>query len=158
MNRVTIATAVVATCAICAGHAQAATKYLSWEGKWALNTSTTHYPASIPVTANDLDVTKDDGNILQYTDTVVVSGKSMNASFDGAYDNKPHDAGGGATLTYRHISKTKFASVRLAADGSVAERSTCKLSTDGKAYSCHVELPQPKGKAIVFDEFFDRKS
>ena len=154
-----IAAATLAlTLGISADHAQAAAKYLSWEGKWTLNKDETHYPPQIPVTANDIDVTKDDGDALQYSGTVVVGGKSMSASFDGAYDGKPHDAGNGATLTYHHVSKTTFASVRKTADGTVAERSTCKLSTDGKLFTCHIELPQTGGKAIVFDEYFDKAS
>jgi hypothetical protein len=143
---------------ISAGHAHAAGKYLSWEGKWTLNKDKTHYPPQIPITANDIDVTKDDGDTLQYSGTVVVDGKSMNASFDGAYDGKPHDAGGGQTLTYRHVSKTTFASVRKGADGKVAERSTCKLSASGKLFTCHIDLPQAGGKPITFDEYFDKAS
>ncbi len=154
-----IATATLALIlGISAGHAQAADKYLSWEGKWTLNKDKTHYPPQIPVTANDVEVTKDDGVALQYSGTVVVGGKSMSAMFDGAFDGKPHDAGDGATLTYHHVSKTTFASVRKTADGTVAERSTCKFSADGKALTCHIELPQTGGKAIVFDEHFDKVS
>ncbi len=156
MQRIAVTAALAIALSISAGHAQAADKYLSWEGKWTLNTARTHYPPMIPVTANDIDVTKDDGNILQYSGTVVVGGKPMSASFDGAYDNKPHDAGNGATLAYRHVNKTTFRSVRRAADGSVAERSTCKLSTDGKLFSCHIELPQKGKQPILFDEYFDK--
>ena len=157
MKAITAATLALAL-GISAGHAQAAGKYLSWEGKWTLNKDKTHYPQQIPVTANDIDVTKDDGDTLQYSGAVVVGGKPMSASFDGAYDGKPHDAGGGQTLTYHHVSKTTFASVRKGADGTVAERSTCKLSTDGKLFTCHIELPQAGKKAIVFDEYFDKAS
>jgi hypothetical protein len=157
MKRIAVTAAL--TLCIAAGHAQAADQYISWQGKWKLNMEKTHYPPVIPVTDNVVEVTKDDGNVLEYKATVVVGGKPINASFAGAYDNKPHDAGGGVTLTYRHIDKSTYASTRHNADGSVAERSTCKFSIDGKIFSCHIELPQAGGKPdIVFDEFFDRVS
>jgi hypothetical protein len=141
-----------------AGHAQAAGDYLSWQGQWKLNMEKTKYPPEIPVTGNDLTVSKDDGNVLQYSGAVTVGGKTVTASYDGAYDGKPHDAGGGQTLTYHHIDKSTFASERKAADGTVAERSTCKLTTNGKTFTCHIELPRAGKKALVFDEHFDRVS
>lgn len=158
MNRIAMTATLALVLGSAAGQAQAAGDYLSWQGKWKLNMEKTHYPPVIPVTANDLDVTKDDGHTLQYSGTVVVGGKPVSASFSGAYDGKPYDAGNGQTITYHHISKTTFASVRKSADGSVAERSTCALSTDGKVFSCHIELPMPDGKTITFDEYFDRVS
>jgi hypothetical protein len=155
MKRIAALAALALTAA--AGQAMAG-DYVSWQGKWKLNTEKTHYPPIIPVTSNDVDVTKDDGNTLQYTGKVVVGGKPVSASFSGAYDGKPYDAGNGQTLTYEHVSKTTFKSVRKAADGTVAERSTCSLTTDGKVFTCHIELPMPDGKVVAFDEYFDRVS
>lgn len=142
---------------VAAGHAKA-TEYLSWQGKWKLNTEKTHYPPIIPVTSNELEVTKDDAIKLQYSGKVVVGGKEVIATYSGAWDGRPHDAGNGQTLAYEHVSKTKFKSVRKTADGTVAERSTCTFSPNGSAVTCHIELPMPDGKTVTFDEYFDRVS
>jgi hypothetical protein len=151
--------AVVAALASMAVAGQAmATSFVSWQGKWKLNTEKTHYPPMIPVTSNDVEVTKDDAIKLQYTGKVVLGGKEITASYSGAWDGRPHDAGNGQTLAYDHVSSTTFKSVRKNADGSVAERSSCTFTGKGSGLTCHIELAMPDGKTVTFDEYFDRVS
>jgi hypothetical protein len=151
-----IAAVAALACMAVAGQA-GATSFMSWQGKWKLNTEKTHYPAEIAVTSNDVEVTSDDAVKLKYTGKVTVGGKEVSASYSGAWDGRPHDAGNGQTLAYDHVSNTTFKSVRKNADGSVAERSRCTFTDHGAGLTCHIDLSLP-GKTVTFDEYFDKVS
>jgi hypothetical protein len=136
--------------------AAAAPKFVSWEGTWHLNKAETVYPKGVMVTDNDLIVTKDDGNILKYSETVVNAGQSMTQVYEGAYDNKPHDVGAGETMTFKHLTPTSYSAIRHNSTGYVTERSIFELKNDGKKLICHAWAKQPGGKPIKFDEIFDK--
>jgi hypothetical protein len=108
------------------------------------------------VTANDLTVTKDDGKILQYSETVTNGGKTTTETYDGVYDGKFHQLDNAQTMSFRHISPTSYRAVRKNKDGFVLEQTTFVLSKDGKKLTCHVWAQQPEGKPITFDEIFDK--
>jgi hypothetical protein len=136
--------------------AAAAANNVSWAGTWHLNKAETHYPAGVMVTDNDLVVTRDDGNSLQYSETVTNAGQTATQTFDGAYDGKPHDVGNGETMVFKHVSPTSYSAVRRNKDGFVLERSVFVLSHHGQKLTCHVWAEQPGGKPIKFDEIFDK--
>ncbi len=159
MDKIAIAT-LAASLALVQPAATVAAKpaYVSWEGTWHLNKAETHYPAGVMVTDNDLIVTKDDGKVLQYSETVTNAGQTSTQNFDAAYDGKPHDVGNGETMTFKHISATSYSAIRHNKDGFVLERSVFVLSHHGKKLTCHVWAEQPGGKPIKFDEIFDKGS
>jgi len=141
-----------------AGGAQAADggKFVSFQGLWRLNVAETRYPAGIAITGNDMNVTKDDGAVLQYSETVTMDGKATTQTFDGAYDGKPRPIDQGQTLAFRHISATTYGAVRHNADGKVTERSACAISADGKKMTCRVSAYPPGAKPVKFIEVFDK--
>ena len=136
--------------------ARAAPGYASWEGTWHLNKIETHYPKGVMVTDNDLTVTKDDGKVLKFSETVTNAGQTSTQTFDGAYDGKPYDVGNGETMIFTHVSATADRAVRHNKDGFVLERTTFVLANGGKKLICHVWAQQPGGKPIKFDEIFDK--
>jgi hypothetical protein len=131
----------------------ASAKYVSSEGQWHLDLAATHYPAGFDITSNDMNVTKDDGTILQFTETVTFAGKPLTTIFDGAYDGKPHDIGNGQTLTFRHVSAGTYGIVRHT-NGAVAERTSCTISADTKTLTCRILVLPAKGKPVRFVEHF----
>jgi len=144
--------------AAAAAPAEAKSKYLSWQGQWALDTAKTHYPTGFPkITRNDMNVTKDDGKILQFTDTLTMDGKDVTATFDGAFDGKFHPAGDGQEVAYHRVSNKTIGGVRKNAAGFTTENSACTIADDESKTVCHIEVfMKPGDKPIVFDEYFDR--
>ena len=138
--------------------AGAATKYESWEGTWHLNKKETKYPAGVHVTDNDLVVTKDDGNKLVYTETVVSNGKTDVQKYDGAYDGKYYDMGQGESMAFTHINATEYRAVRHDDKGFVRENSIFELKNNGKKLICHAWAQHaPGGPEVAFDEIFDKE-
>jgi hypothetical protein len=142
-----------------AGSAGAADKtFMSWEGTWHLNKKETVYPKGVHVTDNDLVVTKDDGDKLVYTETVVSEGKTDVQKYDGAYDGKYHDIGNGESMAFTHIGADAARAVRHDANGFVRENSIFELKDNGKKLVCHAwAQPGPGGPEIAFDEIFDKE-
>jgi hypothetical protein len=137
--------------------AGAATKFVSWEGTWHLNKKETIYPKGVLVTDNDLVVSKDDGDKLVYTETVVAFGKTDVQKYDGAYDGKPYDIGNGETMAFNHINATEYRAVRHDGTGFVRENSIFELRNGGKKLICHAWAQQKAGgPEIQFDEIFDK--
>src|ERR1700744_5916827 len=117
--------------------AHAAKTFESWEGTWHLNKKETVYPKGVNVTDNDLVVTKDDGDKLVYTETVVANGKTDVQKYDGAYDGKYYDMGQGESMAFTHISPTQYRAVRHDKNGFVRENSIFELTNGGKKLICH---------------------
>jgi hypothetical protein len=136
--------------------AAAAPQYVSWQGTWHLNKAETHYPPGVMVTANDLTVSIDDGKLLKFSETVTNAGNTTTQTFDGAYDGKPVDLGGGETMAFKHVSANSYLAIRHNKDGFLLERTVFVLSNGGKKLTCHVFAQQPGGKPIKFDEIFDK--
>src|ERR1700744_4354129 len=108
--------------------AHAAKTYESWEGTWRLNKKETVYPKGVMVTDNDLVVTKDDGDKLVYTETVVANGKTDVQKYDGAYDGKYYDMGQGESMAFNHINDHEYRAVRHDGTGFVRENSIFELN------------------------------
>lgn len=151
-----IITAALAT-ALALPAAAANPHYVSWQGTWHLNKTETHYPPGVMVTANDLVVSQDDGKALKFTETVTNAGNTTTQTFDGAYDGKPVDLGGGEALSFKHRSATSYLAIRHNKDGFLLERTIFVLSHRGEKLTCHVFAQQPGGKPIKFDEIFDKE-
>ena len=156
MRTLTLA-ALSLTAAAFAGSANAAPKYMSWEGTWHLDKKATVYPSYVHVTDNDLVVTKDDGDKLVYTETVVSDGKTDVQKFDGAYDGKYYDMGQGESMAFTHIGADKARAVRHDGNGFVRENSVFELTNNGKTLVCHAWAQHaPGGKEVAFDEIFNK--
>jgi hypothetical protein len=151
-----IAAAVIALVLPVAAQAADDGKYLSSEGMWRINLEKTHYPPAFNITGNDMNVTKDDGQTLQFSETVTLGGKAMTQNFDGAYDGKPHPIADGQTLTYRHVSAASYTIVRQDMDGNDREHTKCSIVAKGKAMTCHIVVLPKDGKPIKFTEHFDK--
>ncbi len=137
--------------------AHAAKKFESWEGTWHLNKKETVYPKGVLVTDNDLVVTKDDGDKLVYTETVVAFGRTDVQKNDGAYDGKYYDMGNGESMAFTHISPTQYRAVRHDKNGFVRENSIFELVNGGKKLICHAWAQhEPGGPEVAFDEIFDK--
>jgi hypothetical protein len=139
-----------------AAQAADAGKYVSTEGMWRINLEKTHYPPAFNITGNDMNVTKDDGQTLQFTETVTLGGKAMTQNFDGAYDGKPHPIADGQTLTYHHVSAASYTIVRQDADGKDREHTKCTISAKGNEMTCQIVILPKDGKPIKFIEHFDK--
>jgi hypothetical protein len=157
MHKLSLAALTVATIAVAGSAGAADKKYMSWEGTWHLNKKETIYPSYVHVTDNDLVVTKDDGNKLVYTETVVSDGKTDVQKFDGAYDGKYYDMGQGESMAFTHIGTDKARAVRHDSTGFVRENSVFELTNNGKTLVCHAWAQHaPGGKEVAFDEIFDK--
>jgi hypothetical protein len=156
MRACTLATLAL-TAAAFAVPAHAADKYMSWEGTWHLNKKETVYPKGVHVTDNDLVVTKDDGDKLVYTETVVSDGKTDVQVYDGGYDGKYYDIKNGESMAFTHINAEESRAVRHDPAGFVRENSIFELKNHGKTLICHAWAQQkPGGAEIAFDEIFDK--
>lgn len=138
--------------------AAAASKYVSLEGKWSLNVKETHYPAGFPsITKNDMNVTKDDGKVLQFTENLTMDGKDITATWDGAYDGKMRPTSDGQQLAWHHVSARTAGDERKNADGVTTGKSACSVSADGARLTCRIQAFSPKSpKPIKFTEIFDK--
>ncbi len=81
----------VAMLALSGGIAHAKT-YASSQGEWTLNVAQTKYPPGFPVIKDHvMQVTKDDGKVLQYTDNFRMGdGPMTHVTLDGTFDGAPH--------------------------------------------------------------------
>jgi hypothetical protein len=137
--------------------AAAATKYESWQGTWHLNKKETVYPKGVHVTANDMVVTKDDGDTLVYTETVVNDGKTDVQKYDGAYDGRYYNMSNGESLSFTHIGTNAYRAVRHDDKGFVRENSICEIRNGGKKLVCHAWAQHAPGTPeVAFDEIFDK--
>jgi hypothetical protein len=137
--------------------AGAAAKYESWEGTWHLNKKETAYPNGVHVTDNDMVVTKDDGDKLVYTETVVNDGKTDVQKFDGAYDGKYYAMDNDESLSFTHIGTNGYRAVRHDDKGFIRENSICEIKNGGKKLVCHAWAQHAPGSPEVqFDEIFDK--
>lgn len=136
----------------------AASQYVSLEGKWSLNLNETHYPPGFPsITKNDMNVTKDDGKILQFTENLTMDGKDVTSTWDGAYDGKMRPTSDGQQLAWHHVSARTAGDERKNAEGVTTGKSACAISADGAHMTCHIQAFSSKNpKPIKFVEIFDK--
>ena len=151
---------VVATAVFVAAPALADAKYVSLEGKWSLDLAKTHYPDGFPkITKNDMNVTKDDGKALEFTEDLTMDGKDITSSWKGAYDGKFYPTSDGQQLAWHHVSKMTGGDERKNAEGVTTGKSACTVSKDEKTLTCHIQAFSPKSpKPAKFTEVFDKVS
>ena len=151
---------IAAAAALVAAPAMAAGKYVSLEGKWSLNLDKTHYPDGFPkITKNDMNVTKDDGKALEFTEDLTMDGKDITATWKGAYDGKFYPTSDGQQLAWHHVSKMAGGDERKNAQGVTTGKSTCAVSKDEKRLTCHIQAFSPNNpKPVKFTEVFDKVS
>lgn len=130
-----------ASCAvICllASGAQAA-KYVSSEGEWTLNVKETKYPAGFPNIHNHvMQVTKDDGKTLQYTDNFAIGdGPMQHVTLDGAFDGKPHKMTNGQDMMVT-LSDQGYHDQWIAPGGTTGW-DNCDYSRHVTLMTCHAD-------------------
>jgi hypothetical protein len=86
-----LGTAACAAVIALSGGLAHAKPYVSSEGEWTLNVAESKYPPAMPVIKDHvMQVTKDDGKTLQYTDNFIIGdGPATHVTLDGAFDGKP---------------------------------------------------------------------
>jgi hypothetical protein len=139
------------------GAASAADAPSVYQGDWKLNTTESKYPPGFPqIHDHVLNVTKDDGKTLQYTDNFAVGDMPpTHVSFDGAYDGKPYKTSDGQMMAYFH-TKTGYRDQYTAPNGTKG-KDKCDFSADGKTMTCHGQFTPPGAKTPVkFLEVWDK--
>ena len=149
------AAALVAAFGLSGGFAQAK-DYVSSEGEWTLNVQDSHYPASMPVIKDHvMQVTKDDGKILQYTDNFVIGdGPATHVTLDGAFDGKPHKMTNGQDMTVV-LSKHGYRDHWSAPNGTKGY-DNCNYSKNVTLMTCHAGFTPPGGKTVTFVEVWNK--
>jgi hypothetical protein len=155
--RSAILPALIAASFVMPGVAVAETKFVSWQGLWRLNEAKSHYPSGYPVMHDHtIDVTKDDGNILQYTEAGTPDGGPKSTySFDGAYDGKYYKAGAGQMTAFRHDATDIFHDHWKSKEGA-AGQDICSFSADGAHLTCRGLVKAPSGTKLSYFEVWDK--
>jgi hypothetical protein len=140
---------------LASGAAFAASPY-AYEGEWTLNVEKSKYPPGFPeIKDHHMQVTKDDGASLQYTDNFTIGDQATHVSYDGAYDGKPYKTSDGQMMAYFH-TKTGYRDQYTAPNGTKGKDS-CSFSADGKVMTCHGQFTPPNAKEPVkFLEVWDK--
>jgi hypothetical protein len=128
-----------------------------YEGEWTLNVAESKYPPGFPaIRDHHMQVTKDDGTILQYTDNFQVDDQPpVHVSYDGAYDGKPHKTSDGQMMAVFH-TKTGYRDQYTAPNGAKG-KDKCDFSADGMRMTCYGEFTPPDAKQPVkFLEIWDK--
>jgi len=75
-----------------------------YEGTWTLNVAQSKYPPGFPtIRDHHMNVTKDDGKALQYTDNFIIGdAPATHVTFDGAYDGKDYKMTDGQIAAKTH--------------------------------------------------------
>lgn len=134
-----------------------AADYASWQGHWIWNKTESHYPPGFPeIQSHTMDVTRDDGNLLQYTDSFTIGANGpTTVTFDGAYDGKMHKMSDGQLMAFRHVGKDGYQDHWTSAQGTVGS-DRCTFSNDARKLTCHGQFTPPKGQTVRFVEVFDK--
>jgi hypothetical protein len=148
--------AAAATCVLSTGIAQAK-DYVSSEGEWTLNVAESKYPPSMPVIKDHvMQVTKDDGKTLQYTDNFVIGdGPATHVTLDGAFDGKPHKMTNGQDMTVT-LSKHGYRDHWSAPNGT-SGYDNCDYSKNVTLMTCHAGFTPAGSKTpVTFVEVWNK--
>jgi hypothetical protein len=129
----------------------------SWQGEWRLNVAESHYPPGFPpIHDHVMQVMKDDGKALQYTDNFAIGDQpTTHVSYDGAYDGKPYKTSDGQMMAFWH-TKTGYRDRWTAANGTKGH-DRCAYSADGNKMTCQgAFLPPGAKKEVTFLEVWDK--
>lgn len=148
--------AAAATFVLSTGIAQAK-DYVSSEGEWTLNVAESKYPAAMPVIKDHvMQVTKDDGKTLQYTDNFVIGdGPATHVTLDGAFDGKPHKMTNGQDMTVT-LSKHGYRD-RWSAPNGTSGYDNCDYSKNVTLMTCHAGFTPAGSKTpVTFVEVWNK--
>lgn len=133
-------------------------QYVSQQGHWVINTAESKVPPEgFKLPLEPFDVTKDDGNVLEFT-TYKTTDKGLEVAFKyvGAYDGKPYPAGPGATSSYKHITATSFYTETRIANGMVFSEQGFLLN-GGAKYRLEAKAISDAGKLFDYVLVYDKK-
>jgi hypothetical protein len=129
----------------------------AYEGEWTLNVAESKYPPGFPeIKDHHMQVTKDDGTHLAYTDNFTIGDQPpSHVSYDGAYDGKPYKTSDGQMMAY-FKTKTGYRDQYTAPNGTKG-KDKCDFSADGKRMTCHGQFTPPGAKQpVTFLEVWDK--
>jgi len=129
----------------------------SYVGEWVLNVQESKYPPGFPtITNHHMEVTKDDGTHIAYTDNFTVGNNPpAHSSFDGAYDGKPYKTSDGQMMAYFH-TPTGYRDEYTSPNGTKG-KDACDFSADKKRMTCHGEFTPPGAtQPVTFLEVWDK--
>jgi hypothetical protein len=140
--------ACAAIFALSGGLAQAK-PYISSEGEWTLNVAESKYPPAMPVIKEHvMQVTKDDGKVLQYTDNFIIGdGPKTHVTLDGAFDGKPHKMTNGQDMTVV-LSENGYRDHWSAPNGA-SGWDNCDYSQNVTLMTCHAGFTPPGSKTSI---------
>lgn len=150
-----IAGLILASTAIAPTRA-AETKYFSWQGQWRISDEGTQYPAGFPTIKDHVTtVAKDDGKILQYTDSMTIAGQPFSSSYDGTFDGKPSKTSDGHMMWYKHVSANTYVDHWTDDKGTVGQ-DRCTFTPDGAHMNCTGSTTPKGGKKVSYKERWDK--
>ena len=152
--RCKIAGIVLAGMIAAAGGAYADPFYV---GEWTLNVAESKYPPGFPnIHDHHMQVTKDDGTHVAYTDNFTVGDQPpAHSSYDGAYDGKPYKTSDGQMMAYFHTA-TGYRDEYTAPNGTKG-KDACDFSADKKRMTCHGQFTPPgAAQPVTFLEVWDK--
>jgi hypothetical protein len=150
------ATAIAAAILLSGGIASAK-GYVSSEGEWTLNVAQTKYPAGFPnIHDHVMQVTKDDGKTLQYTDNFAMgNGPMQHVTLDGAFDGKPHKMTNGQDMMVT-LSENGYHDQWIAPGGTTGW-DNCDYSKHVTVMTCHAGfIPPGATKPVTFTEVWNK--
>lgn len=147
---------IMAATLLLAGAPAHTADFASWQGLWRINYDRSYYPPSFPALGDHIiAVTRDDGIVLQYTETVRPGGKDFAYSFDGKWDGSFYEASNHTKLSFAHVAPNEFFDRRDFGDG-VGGEDRCSFSANRKTVTCHGVNRAPGRKDVEFLEVFER--
>jgi hypothetical protein len=131
--------------------------YVSSEGEWTLNVAQTHYPAMMPVIKDHvMQVKKDDGKVIQYTDNFRMGdGPMTHVSLDGTFDGKPHKMTNGQDMLVM-ITDNGYHDQWIAPTGTTGW-DNCEYSKHVTVMTCHAGfIPPGSTTPVTFVEVWNK--
>ncbi len=149
--------AAAAMLALTGGIASAAKGYVSSKGEWTLNVAETKYPAGFPnIHDHVMQVTADDGKVLQYTDNFAIGdGPMQHVSLDGTFDGKPHKMSNGQDMMVV-LSDKGYHDQWIAPNGTTGW-DNCDYSKHVTLMTCHAGfIPPGATQPVTFTEVWNK--
>jgi len=149
--------AAVAALALASGTADAAKAYVSSKGEWTLNVKETKYPAGFPNIRNHvMQVTADDGKVLQYTDNFAIGdGPMQHVSLDGTFDGQPHKMSNGQNMMVT-LTENGYHDQYISPNGTTGW-DNCEYSKHVTVMTCHAGfIPAGSTTPVTFTEVWDK--
>ena len=151
-----VATTCVVAIVLSGGAAQAK-HYMSSAGEWTLNVAETKYPPGFPVIKDHvMQVTKDDGKVLQYTDNFRMGdGPLIHVTLEGAFDGQPHKMTNGQDMMVTLTDKG-YSDQWIASTGTTGW-DNCEYSKHVTLMTCHAGfIPPGSATPVTFTEVWNK--